>query len=76
MLRRVQVKDTYRLLVDSSPALRHAAAGLVSGLLEELGARAHDQVTAWPALLEFASPSIPGQGTGCRCELATSHDAF
>ena len=52
MVQRSQVKDTYRLLVDSSPALRQAAAGLVSGLLEELGARVHDQVRARPAVAE------------------------
>lgn len=40
----VQVQDVYRLLVDSSPALRRAAAGLVAGLLEELGQRAGVQV--------------------------------
>ena len=39
-----QVQDAYRLLVDSSPVLRRAAAGLVAGLLEELGQRAIAQV--------------------------------
>ena len=40
----LQVQDVYRLLVDSSPVLRRAAAGLVAGLLEELGQRAVVQV--------------------------------
>lgn len=39
-----QVQDVYRLLVDSSPVLRRAAAGMVAGLLEELGQRAVAQV--------------------------------
>lgn len=33
------VREVYRLLVDSAAGIRHAAAGLVAGLLEDQGAR-------------------------------------
>ena len=34
-----QVREIYRLLVDSSAPIRHAAAELVAGMLEEQGQR-------------------------------------
>ena len=35
----VQVRDVYRLLVDQSEAVRHAAAQLVAQVLEDQGCR-------------------------------------
>jgi len=41
---RLQVTDVYRLLVDDSAAIRHAAGDLVADLLEEQGSRQLAQV--------------------------------
>lgn len=59
-----QVQDVYRLLVDSSPVLRRAAAGLVAGLLEELGQRAIGQVALLPedSLRADATRTTTGRG--------------
>lgn len=40
----MQVREVYRLLVDSSTHIRHAAAELVAGMLEEQGKRFLAQV--------------------------------
>ena len=41
-----QVREVYRLLVDSSASIRHAAAELVAGMLQEQGQRFIAQVGA------------------------------
>lgn len=53
-----QVRDVYKLLLDDSHAVRHAAAELVTDMLEESGQRHLAQVVA---LLTFnlASSSLP-----------------
>ena len=52
----VQVREVYRLLVDSSAPIRHAAAELVAGMLEEQGRRFMAQVTCAVVMLRFRTP--------------------
>lgn len=46
-----QVRDVYKLLLDDSYAIRHAAAELVADMLEESGQRHLGQVYSEPSAL-------------------------
>ena len=51
-----QVRDVYKLLLDDSYAVRHAAAELVADMLEESGQRHLAQVSCSPYL--FLCPNV------------------
>lgn len=58
-----QVREVYRLLVDSSAPIRHAAAELVAGMLEEQGQRFIAQVS--PPLGDFHRSSGTSRPLQC-----------